>query len=84
MSLIPALIRGIAHYRAEKERLNKRGKDPYGLDVGEELDFGPSVELGDADSEIARSFQRLGVMDGLPQPPGLRAPKPQYPLFKPQ
>ena len=41
MSLIPALIRGMAHYRHERERLNKRGKDPYGLDTGEELDFGP-------------------------------------------
>ena len=36
MSLIPALIRGMAHNRAERERLNKRGKDPYGLDIGEE------------------------------------------------
>jgi len=83
MSLIPAILRGMAHYRAERERLNKRGKDPYGLDIGEELDFGPAPELGDAGNEIARSFQRLGVMDGLPATPSLRAPKPQYPQFKP-
>lgn len=83
MSLIPAILRGMAHYRAERERLNKRGKDPYGLDIGEELDFGPAPELGDAGNEIARSFQRLGVMDGLPTTPSLRAPKPQYPQFKP-
>jgi hypothetical protein len=77
MSLIPALIRGMAHYRAERERLNKRGKDPYGLDIGEELDFGPG-------HEIARSFQKLGVMEGLPNAPSLRVPKPQYPQYKPE
>jgi hypothetical protein len=83
MSLIPALIRGMAHYRHERERLNKRGKDPYGLDTGEELDFGPGLDLGDAGDEIARSFQKLSVMDGLPAAPSVRVPKPQYPLYKP-
>jgi hypothetical protein len=83
MSLIPALIRGMAHYRHERERLNKRGKDPYGLDTGEDLDFGPGLDLGDAGDEIARSFQKLSVMDGLPAAPSVRVPKPQYPLYKP-
>jgi hypothetical protein len=83
MSLIPALLRGMAHYRAERERLNKRGKDPYSLDIGEELDFGPGLELGEAGDEIARSFQRLGVMEGLPANPTLRTPKTQYPQYKP-
>ena len=83
MSLIPALIRGMAHYRHERERLNKRGKDPYGLDTGEDLDFGPGLDLGDAADEIARSFQKLSVMDGLPAAPSVRVPKPQYPLYKP-
>lgn len=84
MSLIPALIRGMAHYRSEQERLNKRGKDPYGLDIGEELDFGPGLDLGDAGDEINRSFQKLGMMDsGLPAAPNLRVPKPQYPQLKP-
>ena len=82
MSLIPALVRGMAHYRAERERLNKRGKNPYGLDIGEELDFGPGLDLGDAGDEIARSFQKLGVSDGLPAAPKLRVPRPQYPLYK--
>ena len=82
MSLIPALVRGMAYYRAERERLNKRGKDPYGLDIGEELDFGPGLDLGDAGDEITRSFQKLGVTDGLPPAPNLRVPKPQYPQFK--
>jgi len=84
MSLIPALLRGMAHFRAERERLNKRGKDSYGLDIGEELDFGPGLDLGDAGNEITRSFQRLGVMEGLPATPSLRTPKPQYPQFKPR
>jgi hypothetical protein len=83
MSLIPALIRGMAHYRAERERLNKRGKNPYGVDTGGELDFGPGLDLGDAGDEIARSFQKLGVAGGLPASPNLRVPKPQYPLYKP-
>jgi hypothetical protein len=84
MSLIPALIRGMAHYRSERERLNKRGKDPYGLDIGEELDFGPGLDLGDAGDEIARSFQTLGMTEGLPNAPSLRVPKPQYPQYKPE
>lgn len=83
MSLIPALIRGVAHYRAERERLNKRGKDPYGLDIGEELDFGPGLDLGDAGDEIMRSFQKFGMSESLPATPSLRVPKPQYPQFKP-
>ncbi len=83
MSLIPALIRGMAHYRHERERLNKRGKDPYGLDIGEELDFGPGLDLGDAGDEIMRSFQKLGMSESLPSAPALRVPKPQYPQFKP-
>ena len=84
MSLIPALVRGMAHYRAERERLNRRGKNPYGLDIGEELDFGPGLDLGDAGDEIARSFQKLSVMEGLPPAPALRVPKPQYPQYKPE
>jgi len=84
MSLIPALVRGMAHYRAERERLNKRGKNPYGLDISEELDFGPGLDLGDAGDEIARSFQKLSVMEGLPPAPALRVPKPQYPQYKPE
>ena len=84
MSLIPARVRGMAHYRAERERLNKRGKNPYGLDIGEELDFGPGLDLGDAGDEIARSFQKLGVMQGLPPAPALRVPKPQFPQYKPE
>lgn len=83
MSLIPALIRGMAHYRAERERLNKRGKDPYGLDIGEELDFGPGLDLGDAGDEIMRSFQKLGMSESLPATPSLRVPRPQYPQLKP-
>jgi hypothetical protein len=83
MSLIPALIRGMAHYRHERERLNKRGKDPYSLDAGEELDFGPGLDLGDAGDEIMRSFQKFGMTEGLPPTPGLRVPKPQYPQLKP-
>lgn len=82
MSLIPALIRGMAHYRAERERLNKRGKDPYAIDTGDELDFGAGMDLGDTGDEIARSFQKLGVSDGLPAAPKLRVPRPQYPLYK--
>jgi len=84
MSLIPALVRGMAHYRAERERLNKRGKNPYGLDISEEPDFGPGLDLGDAGDEIARSFQKLSVMEGLPPAPALRVPKPQYPQYKPE
>ncbi len=83
MSLIPALIRGVAHYRQERERLNKRGKDSHGLDIGEELDFGPGLDLGDAGDEIMRSFQKLGMSESLPPAPALRVPKPQYPQFKP-
>lgn len=80
MSLIPALIRGLAHYRHERERLTKRDSDPYGLN--DELDFGPGLEL--AGEEIARSFQKLGVAEGLPAAPQLRVPRPQYPQFKPE
>jgi len=73
----------MAHYRAERERLNKRGKDPYGLDIGEELDFGPGLDLGDAGDEIMRSFQKLGMSESLPATPSLRVPRPQYPQLKP-
>lgn len=83
MSLIPALIRGMAHYRYERERLDKRGKAGSGYDAGEDLDFGPGLDLGDAGDEIARSFQKLGMSGSLPATPTLRVPRPQYPQFKP-
>ena len=84
MSLIPALIRGVAHYRAERERLNKRGQGAYASDSGDELEFGPGLDLGSTGDEIARSFQKLGVMEGLPNAPSIRVPKPQYPQYKPE
>ena len=84
MSLIPALLRGMAHYRYERDRLNRGGHDPYGEGVEEDLHFGPELDLGDAGGEIIRSFQKLGVQEGLPSAPQLRVPKPQYPQYSPE
>jgi hypothetical protein len=83
VSLIPALIRGMAHYRHERERLDRRGNMGTGPDSSDGVDFGPGLDLGDAGDEIMRSFQKLGMTGSLPDTPTLRVPRPQYPQYKP-
>jgi hypothetical protein len=75
---------GIIQGSSDVSRLNKRGQGAYASDSGDELEFGPGLDLGSTGDEIARSFQKLGVMEGLPNAPSLRVPKPQYPQYKPE
>lgn len=85
MALIPGIMRAIAHYKAEKDRLADVDKRRAAGRSPDSLDFGPPMNLGDIGEEVARSHRMMGLeMDNdLPAPPALKAPRSQYPVYNP-
>ena len=85
MPLIPGILRTLSYYKAERDRLAEVGKRRSAGQTADALDFGPAMNLGDVGEEIARSHRMMGLdIEGeLPAPPAIKAPRPQYPTYKP-